>query len=66
MYKLKTRKAASKRYKAVGDNKKISRRKAFKSHLLQKKSTNRKRQLSQTVIASPGDTKKIYLMLPYL
>nr|AIU44647.1 ribosomal protein L35 [Cyanophora paradoxa] len=65
MYKLKTRKAAAKRYKAVG-NKKISRRKAFRSHLLQKKSTDRKRQLSQVVIASPGDTKKIYLMLPYL
>lgn len=65
MYKLKTRKAAAKRYKAVGNNK-ISRRKAFKSHLLQKKSSNRKRQLSAMVIASPGDTKKIYLMLPYL
>jgi large subunit ribosomal protein L35 len=48
MPKLKTRKAASKRYKVTGgDN--FLRRHAFKGHLLMKKSNRQKRKLSQTI-----------------
>nr|YP_009497026.1 ribosomal protein L35 [Psammoneis obaidii]AWT39739.1 ribosomal protein L35 [Psammoneis obaidii] len=64
MIKLKTRKAASKRYKITG-NQNILRRHAFKGHLLRKKSNNQKRKLSQTILVSTNDSKPIKLMLPY-
>jgi len=64
MPKLKTRKAASKRYKITGkDN--FLRRHAFKGHLLMKKSNKQKRKLSQIIRVSNSDTKSIQLMLPY-
>ncbi len=46
MPKLKTRKAAAKRYKITGKNN-FLRRHAFKGHLLMKKSNRQKRKLSQ-------------------
>jgi large subunit ribosomal protein L35 len=64
MPKLKTRKAASKRYKVTG-NDNFLRRHAFKGHLLMKKSNRQKRKLSQTILVSLNDTKSIQLMLPY-
>ena len=64
MPKLKTRKAAAKRYKMTG-NKKYLRRHAFKGHLLMKKSKKQKRKLSQFICVSKVDTKSIKLMLPY-
>jgi large subunit ribosomal protein L35 len=64
MPKLKTRKAAAKRYKITGtDN--FLRRHAYKGHLLMKKSKKQKRKLSQVLCVSPNDTKAIKLMLPY-
>ena len=64
MYKLKTRKAAAKRYKKTGkDN--FLRRHAFKGHLLIKKSKKQKRKLSQVICVNKNDTKAITLMLPY-
>lgn len=48
MNKLKTRKSAVKRYKKTGTNNFI-RKKAFKGHLLQKKSSSRKRRLSSSI-----------------
>lgn len=66
MPKLKTRKAAAKRFRATGTGK-IVRRKAFKNHLLQHKSSERKRRrLSQLVIVSERDEAAVRLMLPYL
>ena len=65
MPKLKTRKAALKRYKITGNNN-ILRRHAFKGHLLMKKSNRQKRKLSQIVRVSTNDSKPIKLMLPYL
>ena len=62
--KLKTRKAASKRYKVTG-KKKFLRRHAYKGHLLRKKSNNQKRKLSQNILVSTSDSKPIKLMLPY-
>ena len=64
MPKLKTRKAASKRYKVTGNNN-FLRRHAFKGHLLMKKSNRQKRKLSQLVLVNQRDTKAIKLMLPY-
>ena len=65
MPKLKTRKAASKRYKVTG-NSNFLRRHAFKGHLLMKKSNKQKRKLSQTICVHINDTKAIQLMLPYV
>jgi large subunit ribosomal protein L35 len=64
MPKLKTRKAASKRYKVTGSDN-FLRRHAFKGHLLMKKSKKQKRKLSQTILVSENDTQAIKLMLPY-
>ena len=64
MPKLKTRKAASKRYKITG-NHNFLRRHAFKGHLLMKKSNRQKRKLSQRLCVHVNDVKAIKLMLPY-
>jgi len=64
MYKLKTRKAAVKRYKQTGSGN-FLRRHAYKGHLLRKKSKTQKRRLSQTVCTNVSDSKAIKLMLPY-
>ena len=64
MPKLKTRKAASKRYKITGNNN-FLRRHAYKGHLLMKKSNRQKRKLSQVIRVNYNDTKPIKLMLPY-
>ena len=64
MPKLKTRKAAAKRYKVTGSNN-FLRRHAFKGHLLRKKSNRQKRKLSQRLCVSVNDSKAIALMLPY-
>ena len=64
MYKLKTRKAAVKRYKQTGSGN-FLRRHAYKGHLLRKKSKTQKRRLSQTICTNVRDSKAIKLMLPY-
>ena len=65
MPKLKTRKAAAKRFRATGSGE-IVRRKAFKNHLLQHKSSDKKRRLSQMAVVDERDDKNVRLMLPYL
>jgi large subunit ribosomal protein L35 len=64
MPKLKTRKAASKRYKVTGNNN-FLRRHAYKGHLLMKKSNRQKRKLSQVTLVNQRDINTIKLMLPY-
>jgi large subunit ribosomal protein L35 len=64
MPKLKTRKAAAKRYKKTGNNN-FLRRHAFKGHLLMKKSNKQKRKLAQTICVNTNDLTAIKLMLPY-
>jgi large subunit ribosomal protein L35 len=64
MPKLKTRKAAAKRYK-ITSSLNFLRRHAFKGHLLMKKSNKQKRKLSQTICVNSRDTKAIRIMLPY-
>ncbi len=65
MPKLKTRKAASKRFRVTSTGK-IMRRKAFKNHLLQHKSANKKRNLSKMAVVDESDAENVRLMLPYL
>ena len=64
MSRLKTRKAALKRYKITGKGNFLHRH-AYKGHLLMKKSNVQKRRLSQKVCVTKGDSKSIKLMLPY-
>lgn len=64
MPKLKTRKAAKKRYKISGANN-FLRRHAYKGHLLMKKSNSQKRKLSQVICVHKNEIKSIKLMLPY-
>lgn len=65
MPKLKTRKAAAKRFRATGTGK-IVRRKAFKNHLLQHKSSDKKRRFSKMAVVDERDAGNVHLMLPYL
>ncbi|MGB2924533.1 MAG: 50S ribosomal protein L35 [Limnothrix sp.] len=66
MPKLKTRRAAAKRFKVTGSGKKIMRRKAFKNHLLDHKSSEQKRRrLSQKALVHESDEKAVRLMMPY-
>ena len=58
MPKLKTNRSASKRYRITKNNK-VIRKKAFKSHILEKKSPKQKRRLSDKVVCKKGDTKII-------
>ena len=65
MPKLKSRKAAAKRFRRTGSGK-IVRRKAFKNHLLQHKSPTRKSRLSKLVVVNERDAENVEMMLPYL
>lgn len=65
MPKMKTNRGAAKRFKATGSGK-IRRNKAFKSHILTKKSTKRKRNLRQSGLIADSDQKSIKRLLPYL
>jgi large subunit ribosomal protein L35 len=65
MPKLKTRRAAAKRFRATGSGK-IRRRKANKNHLLEHKNSARRRRLSQLAIVDERDAENVRLMLPYL
>ena len=59
MPKMKTHKGASKRFRVTGSGK-VKRYKAFKSHILTKKSPKRKRNLRRSgLIATNGEQKRI-------
>jgi large subunit ribosomal protein L35 len=62
MPKMKTDSGARQRIKVTGSGR-LRRRKAFGSHLLEKKSSSRKRRLSREVDCSPGDARRVKRML---
>ena len=63
MPKMKSHKGARKRFKITGSGK-VKRNKAFKSHILTKKTSKRKRRLRQSgVIATRGEEKNIKRLL---
>jgi large subunit ribosomal protein L35 len=66
MPKMKTRSAAKKRFTKVGGSKmKIKRSRAFKRHLLTRKSAKRKRDLRGVCYVHESDMKRIKALLPY-
>jgi large subunit ribosomal protein L35 len=62
MPKMKTDRGAAKRFKITGSGK-IRRRKAYRSHLLEKKSSTRTRRLAGETDVAPGDVKAIKRLL---
>jgi len=65
MPKIKTLKSASKRFRKTGTGR-LKRNKAFKSHILTKKSTKRKRNLRKSILVHDADFKPIKRLVPYL
>jgi large subunit ribosomal protein L35 len=65
MPKIKTNRAAAKRFKKTGTGR-IVRAKAFKSHILTKKSRGRKRRLRQTTVVDATNVRALKRMMPYL
>ncbi|MBE5895854.1 MAG: 50S ribosomal protein L35 [Lachnospiraceae bacterium] len=65
MPKMKTSRAAAKRFKKTGTGK-LVRNKAYKRHILTKKSTKRKRALRQDVVVDATNVKNMKKILPYL
>ncbi|WP_035287730.1 MULTISPECIES: 50S ribosomal protein L35 [Clostridiaceae] len=65
MPKMKTHRGAAKRFKKTGTGK-LKRAKAFKSHILTKKSSKTKRNLRQTSYVSESQEKVMKKVLPYL
>ncbi len=64
MPKLKTSRAAAKRFKKTGTGK-LMRMKAYKSHILPKKSTKRKRSLRKATVTDATNAKVMKRILPY-
>ena len=65
MPKMKNIRAAAKRFKLTGTGK-LKRAKAYKSHILTKKSTKRKRNLRQAAMTDATNVKNMKKILPYL
>ena len=65
MPKLKTKSAAAKRFKKTGTGK-LKRMKAYKSHILTKKSSKRKRNLRKAAMTDATNEKTMKKILPYL
>ena len=64
MPKIKTHSGAKKRFK-FSKNGKPMRGHAFKSHILNKKSTKRKRNLRKVTVADTTNTMQIKRLVPY-
>ncbi|MDE6984475.1 MAG: 50S ribosomal protein L35 [Lachnospiraceae bacterium] len=65
MPKMKTSRSAAKRFKVTGTGK-LKRAKAYKSHLLTKKSAKTKRNLRKAAITDATNVKNMKKILPYL
>ncbi|MBI1838578.1 MAG: 50S ribosomal protein L35 [Flavobacteriia bacterium] len=62
MPKMKTKSSAKKRFTVTGSGK-IKRKHAFKSHILTKKSTKQKRNLTKAGLVHPADMSNVKLQL---
>ena len=65
MPKLKTSRAAAKRFKKTGTGL-LKRSKAYKSHILTSKTTKRKRNLRKFIVTDATNVKNMKKILPYL
>jgi len=62
MPKMKSHRGASKRFKKTSSGK-LKRKKAYHSHILNKKSTKRKRNLRKATLVSKADEKSVRRMI---
>ena len=62
MPKMKTKAGAKKRFKVTGSGK-IKRKHAFKSHILTKKETKQKRNLTKSGLVHKSNVKSVKLQL---
>ena len=65
MPKMKTNRAAAKRFKVTGTGK-LKRSKAYKRHILTKKTTKTKRNLRKAAIVDATNVKNMKKILPYM
>ena len=65
MPKMKSSRAAAKRFKLTGTGK-SKRNKAYKRHILTKKSTKTKRNLRKAAMIDQSNVKQMKKILPYL
>lgn len=65
MPKLKTNRAAAKRFRKTASGR-IRRKRAYHSHILTKKDTKRKRRLRSSTLVAHADEKAVRKMLPNL
>ena len=63
--KMKTKRAAAKRFKVTGTGK-LKRFKANKSHILTKKTTKRKRNLRKSTLVDDTNVKTMKKIMPYI
>lgn len=65
MPKIKTNRSAAKRFKKTGTGQ-LKRMKAYKSHILTKKTTKRKRNLRKATLLDGTKVKNMKKIMPYL
>lgn len=65
MPKMKTNRAAAKRFKLTGTGK-LKRNKAYKRHILTKKTTKTKRNLRKAALVDDTNVKNMKKILPYM
>ena len=64
MPKIKTNRAAAKRFRLTASGK-VKRNKAFKSHILSTKGKKRKRKLRQGTLVAAAEQRNIKKLIPY-
>ena len=63
--KMKTKRAAAKRFKVTGTGK-LVRNKAYKSHILTRKTRKRKRNLRKSTLVDDTNVKTMKKIMPYI
>lgn len=64
MPKIRTNRSAHKRFRITASGR-VRRNKAYKSHILTKKSKKRKRNLRQSAIMDASNEKQVKRLIPY-
>ncbi len=65
MPKMKTKRSAAKRFKVTGSGK-LKRNKAYRRHILTKKSPKTKRNLRKPALVDESNVKPMKRLLPYI
>jgi large subunit ribosomal protein L35 len=64
MPKMKTHRGAAKRFRVTAGGK-VKRSHAYKSHILTKKTSSRKRKLRHAGLVSESEERRVHRLLPY-